>query len=543
MPKRITIEDKSYVNNENDKNEKSFTPIYSTDYDYKRTNINSDDNSSPEKVNECVGEELIEKHPLDVCLSRTNSHSRPKSHTCGGPPRPSLISHHKMSFAVEGDYYDRTDSLPLEMSFTYLDAAAILFSIGSFLFDIGTDVAVATFHCMNKDYWYFSLTLAFVVLPTIIMTGISMRWYVLDSREEGSPSTSCCQWFTRLVFLLLQLGPILRYFDSLMYGLKFRQHRDKETQKKYFQYMIYEDTDATMLRLFECFMEAAPQLVLQIYILAKTTPHEENDHWTVVAQVIAVVASLVSLSWSLVSYHRALRMSLPDKTNMTWQGIAIQFIWRFFSIASRVLSLALFASEFRFYISIVCGVHWLLMFFWIISMRTSFCDNKCEELGYNAVLAVMFIFCYFNPVDSPTRKRYAIYYTFMLCENIILMTLWYIWCDEDKWYRDVAMFGYFVSFFTGLAFMAVYYLKLHPSGNIVFWRSEQEEEDIVNQSLRRRGGYKRQIQNGLWTTQGRLLHPRPAVPTTLSDSKLKQISNNGNSKTNSEKQVFNSANV
>ena len=33
--------------------------------------------------------------------------------------------------------------------------------------------------------------------------------------------------------------------------------------------MVYEDADATLLRLFECFMESAPQLVLQIYILIR----------------------------------------------------------------------------------------------------------------------------------------------------------------------------------------------------------------------------------------------------------------------------------
>jgi hypothetical protein len=127
---------------------------------------------------------------------------------------------------------------------------------------------------------YFGLTLAFVLLPTLVITGISMRWYVLDSREEGSPSISKCRWIMRFIFLLLQLGPNLRYFNSLKYGLKFRQHKDKETQKRYFQYIVHEDKNATMLRLFQCFMESAPQLVLQIYILAKSTPHEEKDRRT-----------------------------------------------------------------------------------------------------------------------------------------------------------------------------------------------------------------------------------------------------------------------
>lgn len=55
-----------------------------------------------------------------------------------------------------------------------------------------------------------------------------------------------------------------------MYGLKSRKaatRNDKAQQIKYYTYMINEDADSTLLRLFEAFMESAPQVTLQLYIL------------------------------------------------------------------------------------------------------------------------------------------------------------------------------------------------------------------------------------------------------------------------------------
>ena len=78
---------------------------------------------------------------------------------------------------------------------------------------------------------------------------------------------------------ILQIAPILRYLDSIRYGLlsrKFGQiekspnlgsEKKKEAREqriKYYTLMVYEDADATLLRLFECFMESAPQLILQV---------------------------------------------------------------------------------------------------------------------------------------------------------------------------------------------------------------------------------------------------------------------------------------
>ena len=61
-----------------------------------------------------------------------------------------------------------------------------------------------------------------------------------------------------------------RYIDSLMYGCKSRRYKNPTEQDQklhWYHMMLYEDTDSCLLRLIECFMEAAPQLVLQLYIM------------------------------------------------------------------------------------------------------------------------------------------------------------------------------------------------------------------------------------------------------------------------------------
>ncbi len=54
-----------------------------------------------------------------------------------------------------------------------------------------------------------------------------------------------------------------------MFGCKSRKFSSKEHPEKlhWYHMMLYEDTDSCLLRLIECFMEAAPQLVLQLYIM------------------------------------------------------------------------------------------------------------------------------------------------------------------------------------------------------------------------------------------------------------------------------------
>lgn len=70
-----------------------------------------------------------------------------------------------------------------------------------------------------------------------------------------------------------------RYIDSLYYGFKSNKNKGQtEKQVDFYKLMIYEDADATLLRLFECFMESAPQLVLQIYIYAHSKADNLEDN-------------------------------------------------------------------------------------------------------------------------------------------------------------------------------------------------------------------------------------------------------------------------
>lgn len=180
---------------------------------------------------------------------------------------------------------DFTDGVELrtkrmEMTFDYLDAASLVFSMFSYFIDLVTDTAVAIFHYMNNDYWYAGLTAAFLLIPNLVTSCISLRWYLSDSSQDNTEPVGKFQWFLRFLFHLFQVGPILRYYESLQYGLRFRETEDIEEKKRVYMKMIYEDADATMLRLFESFMESAPQLMLQMYIITKNYPFDDYEYWT-----------------------------------------------------------------------------------------------------------------------------------------------------------------------------------------------------------------------------------------------------------------------
>lgn len=78
------------------------------------------------------------------------------------------------------------------------------------------------------------------------------------------------------------------------------------------------------------------------------------------------------------------------------------------------------------------GVHWLLMTAWITFQNADFGDTACEKRIFNAVSGFVYIFCFLNLKDGPTRGRLTIYYIITLVENTILVILWFLFKPDTS---------------------------------------------------------------------------------------------------------------
>lgn len=111
--------------------------------------------------------------------------------------------------------------------------------------------------------------------------------YVLDQNNLNRSTTLTKQFTKRtlccIVVLIFQLAPVLRYSDALIYAIKSKKaekQKDIENQRKFYELMVKEDSDVALLRVLECFLEAAPQQILQLGIIFHENGKRINSPFT-----------------------------------------------------------------------------------------------------------------------------------------------------------------------------------------------------------------------------------------------------------------------
>ncbi|KAF3860819.1 hypothetical protein F7725_001074 [Dissostichus mawsoni] len=388
--------------------------------------------------------------------------------------------------------------------YTVLDCCWVLCALLVFFSDGATDLWLAADYYLRGDYWWFGLTLVFVVVPSAVVQVLSFRWFVYDYSDlscgdgaasgsgsgavaaggaatasdtlstkdsdqrggsaaagnaanatsvytasappatagrVGGPRRCCivCMWVFQTVLHVLQLGQVWRYIHALYLGAQSRWHRSGPLHHFHWR-LMFESADITMLRLLEAFLKSAPQLVLQLSIMI---------HGNIVhpLQGLSASASLVSLAWMIASYQKVLRDSRDDKLSMSYKAVITQMLWHFFTIGARTVAFALFASVFQLYFGIFIVSHWCalsdlmqrvwvhndkcVMTFWIIQGETDFCMSKWEEIIYNMVVGIIYIFCWFNVKEGQSRFRMTVYYSVTLAENVALTAAWYTYRGQQ----------------------------------------------------------------------------------------------------------------
>ncbi|XP_018406605.1 PREDICTED: XK-related protein 6-like [Cyphomyrmex costatus] len=374
-----------------------------------------------------------------------------------------------------------------------LDIFLLVCSIIMHVVDMGFDYNIAIQYYLGGKVTYFAWTMFLILVPSFINVVISRRMQLQDKETSSSTSDSSNDYRTThlliknglycTIAIFLQLAPVIHYWETLKCALKARKCKksgDRVNERKYYIRMLKEDQDVALLRVFECFLEAAPQQILQLTLMLKHYHNEINFEF--VHQVASIVSSLASMGWAMASYHRSIRLAQQNKLNIGVVGTVLQFLWHFSITVARILSLSVIASIWPLYTLFGCSIHWLIMTVWILVNShgiLEFCraygrpphmlptlKERIYSILFATVIGIVYIFIYLNTIDSNTFWKHLCFYMLCFVENIISILLWrYTSPPEvrEAWYFNVFFIICFISILLGIIAIILYYTRFHPS--------------------------------------------------------------------------------
>ncbi|XP_071144139.1 XK-related protein 6-like [Mytilus edulis] len=360
--------------------------------------------------------------------------------------------------------YSSSEKYPFP--FRCIDLLAAVLSIVFFLFDVISDVVLAEEYYRFQRWIPFVFTISFIIIPHLVLNAINISWYCNDySKEEKSEKhTKKLVWFLRGFFSLpFMLGPVVRNVEYMHYGFKSKSRSLSESERRYFYKMVLcENADAAMLRMIEAFLESAPQLVLQIYIIM--TEANTDGLMMQIVRPAAMIGSGIGVSWSLVSYQKALRLSYNRKERkLSLLGVIFYYIWKSCEVAPRIILLSLSAAQFGYHMLVATCIHWILMSLWVGRQNQEMYDKMRDKIVHYIVIGYVLIFCFQNVQKGKTRYRTMFYYFVTFVENVIMLTLWtYFTHHKREWVYLAVIVSVPSCMVIQIIVQILYYKCVHP---------------------------------------------------------------------------------
>ncbi|VDI44381.1 Hypothetical predicted protein [Mytilus galloprovincialis] len=329
--------------------------------------------------------------------------------------------------------YSSSEKYPFQ--FRVIDLLAAVLSIVFFLFDVISDVVLAEEYNRFQRRIPFVFTISFILFPHVVLNAINISWYCNDYSEEkkSEKPTKTLVWFIRVLFSIpFMLGPVVRNVEYIHYGFKSKSRSLSESERRYYYKMVLcENADAAMLRMIEAFLESAPQLVLQIYIIM--TEANNDGPLMEIVRPAAMIGSGIGVSWSLVSYQKALRLSYNRKERkLSLLAVIFYYVWKSCEVAPRIILLSLSAAQFGYHMLVATGIHWVLMSIWVGRQNQEMYDKMRDKIVHYIVIGYVLIFCFQNVQKGKTRYRVMFYYFVTFVENIIMLILWAYFIHDKR---------------------------------------------------------------------------------------------------------------
>uniref|UniRef100_F7FWH7 XK-related protein n=1 Tax=Monodelphis domestica TaxID=13616 RepID=F7FWH7_MONDO len=324
---------------------------------------------------------------------------------------------------------------------------------GAFVLDLGADLWAAGQYALQGHLLWTALQLASLGLASAVLQLFSWAWYRGDPAGLH-PGPSSGRWLAFLHFL--HLGYLHRCVRALKVG--FSLWRQDEPAEVDLDYANFISMDISMLRLFETFLEATPQLILVLHITL-CMGRVEYYQW------LGIGTSFLCTAWALLDYHRALRSCLPTKPPLGYLSSAVYFLWNLLLLCPRILALALFTTVFPWYIAVHFLTLWLVLLLWVWLQNTDFMPGPTSEWLFRGTVALILYFSWFNVSEGRTRNRSIIHFSFLLMDSALLGGTWlahnvpFLGSSLLPWLLP----GAALCFLLGLGLRGAYYQWLHPS--------------------------------------------------------------------------------
>ncbi|XP_066962559.1 XK-related protein 8-like [Macrobrachium rosenbergii] len=416
----------------------------------------------------------------------------------------------------------KTLTQPMEISkFGVFDVLTALVSVGMFYFDVISDILVAYYMYDDEaTHEWFLATVLLLVIPLVVVNGFSLYWYWFDERvceHDGmcprTPKVPVALWFFRVLGHLMLHASILRTIDLLYFGIKSikgsslspKEEPQAEDQYKmedsangyadpppahnhrhdglYYQKLwIHAERDAANVDLLSSLVQDAPQLILQIYIMANTIPEQSLQgeiSTTMMMQLLSVAASLVAMAFSVGSFTKATRLAEPSMGNLSAAGLMVLSLAHFCCIGPQVLCFSLFATKYLVIFFIVVSCHWLaasiLILFTLIccpnpirmnatfthDMRQGPC-HRIDDVFFSAVFGLILLYTFVDVGGKKPKIQGAVYHFLRIVEECCMIAFWYMQTEGHFWYQWLPLAIVSTFFLLSIAFSAIFFYCVHP---------------------------------------------------------------------------------